>query len=275
MNFVQKLILIGCHDNRNVKFSSEKNSKIFFSEVIRGMKLKLCINVYVNYYPLYKLCFWLPRYTTTDNIFIVNCLKDISKSQKKKLYCTFVDCKQAFDRVWRDGLWAKLYSFRINRKCLNVIKSIYENSKSRIITAEGPSAFLSCNIDVRQGDNLSALFFTVFLNDLDAVFRPTYSWNQCWLHRSVLFKLFILLYADGTVKIYRKSGGATAITKRLPKVLRNMKLTVHTEKTKVMIFSNDRISKNVHFYLNNKELEIVSEFKYFVYWHIFIVKWII
>ena len=29
-----------------------------------------------------------------------------------------------------------------------------------------------------------------------------------------------------------------------------------------MIFSNGRISKNVHFYLNNKELEIVSEFKY-------------
>ena len=40
------------------------------------------------------------------------------------------------------------------------------------------------------------------------------------------------------------------------------KLTVNAEKTKVMIFSNGRISKNVHFYLNNKELEIVSEFKY-------------
>ena len=29
---------------------------------------------------------------------------DIFKSQKKKLYCTFVDFKQAFDRVWRDAL---------------------------------------------------------------------------------------------------------------------------------------------------------------------------
>ena len=38
------LILIGCHGNQNVKFS-KKYSKIFFSEVIRGMKLKLCINV--------------------------------------------------------------------------------------------------------------------------------------------------------------------------------------------------------------------------------------
>ena len=230
------------------------------------------------YYPLYRLCFWLPGFTTTDNIFIVNCLKDISKSQKKKLYCTLVDCKQAFDRVWRDGLWAKLYSFRTNRKCLNVIKSIYENSKSRIITAEGSSAFLSCNIDVRQGDNLSPLLFTVFLNDLEQYLdQHTHGINVDYIDDdiSVLFKLFILLYADGTVKICRKSGRATAITKRLPKELRNMKLTVHTEKTKVMIFSNGRIRKKVHLYLNNKELEIVSEFKYLVYWHIFIVKWII
>ena len=49
------LILIGCHGNRNFNFSKKKKySKIFFSEVIRGMKLKLCINVcvimlYINY----------------------------------------------------------------------------------------------------------------------------------------------------------------------------------------------------------------------------------
>ena len=189
----------------------------------------------------------MPGYTTTeDNIFIVNCLINISKSQKKKLYCTFVDCKQAFDRVWRNGLWAKLYSFRINRKCLNVIKSIYENSKSRIITAEGPNAFLLCNIDVRQDDNLSPLLFTVFLNDLEQYLdKHTHGINFDYIDDdiSVLFKLFILLYVDGTVKFCRKSGRATAITKHFPKVLRNMKLTVHTEKTKVMIFSNDRISK--------------------------------
>ena len=47
------LIMIGCHGNRNIKFK-KKYSKIFFLEVIRGMKLKLCINVcliilYINY----------------------------------------------------------------------------------------------------------------------------------------------------------------------------------------------------------------------------------
>ena len=47
------LILIGCHGNRKALFS-KKYSKIFFSEAIKGMMLKLCINVhdislYINY----------------------------------------------------------------------------------------------------------------------------------------------------------------------------------------------------------------------------------
>ena len=43
----KSLILIGCHGNRKAKFSTKKYiQKSFFSEAIRGMKLKLCINVH-------------------------------------------------------------------------------------------------------------------------------------------------------------------------------------------------------------------------------------
>ena len=52
--FSKSLILIRGHGNRKAKFSREKkkkkkkHSKIFFSEAIWGMKLKLCIYVYDN-----------------------------------------------------------------------------------------------------------------------------------------------------------------------------------------------------------------------------------
>ena len=39
------LILIGCHGNRKAK-CSKKYSEIVFSEAIRGMKLKFCINIH-------------------------------------------------------------------------------------------------------------------------------------------------------------------------------------------------------------------------------------
>ena len=48
------------------------------------------------------------NYSTPDNLFILKSLIDIVQSNKKKLYCCFVDFKQAFDSVWRVGLWNKL-----------------------------------------------------------------------------------------------------------------------------------------------------------------------
>ena len=46
-------------------------------------------------------------FSTSDNIFIINALIDILKSRNKKLFCVFVDFQQAFDTVWRSGLWHK------------------------------------------------------------------------------------------------------------------------------------------------------------------------
>ena len=47
-------------------------------------------------------------YATTENVFILKCLMDMMQASKKRLYCCFVDFKQAFDTVWRVGLWKKL-----------------------------------------------------------------------------------------------------------------------------------------------------------------------
>ena len=61
-------------------------------------------------------------FSTSDNLFIIQSLIDILKSKNKKLYCAFVDFKQAFDTVWRKGLWYKLDQYNINGKCLQLIK---------------------------------------------------------------------------------------------------------------------------------------------------------
>ena len=55
-------------------------------------------------------------YATTDHIFSLYALKEILKSQKKKLFCVFIDFSQAFDSVWRVGLWQKLLNTGVNGK---------------------------------------------------------------------------------------------------------------------------------------------------------------
>ena len=97
------------------------------------------------------------HFSTSDSLFIL----------KKKLLCCFVDFKQAFDTVWRAGLWRKLTHHDIKGKCFDFIHNMYKNIKPKITTNEGNSQFFNCNVGVRPGENLSPFLFSIFLNDLE------------------------------------------------------------------------------------------------------------
>ena len=43
------------------------------------------------------------NHSTIDNISILHCLIEILNIKRKHLFAAFVDLKQAFDTVWRDG----------------------------------------------------------------------------------------------------------------------------------------------------------------------------
>ena len=115
----------------------------------------------------YNLINWVQagfrkNFSTTDNLFILKSLIDLVQDQKKKLYCCFVDFQQAFDTVWRAGLWRKLIENGINGKCFDFIYNMYKDIKSKITTSKGSTNFFSCNIGVRQGENLSPFLFSIF-----------------------------------------------------------------------------------------------------------------
>ena len=63
-------------------------------------------------------------HSATNNFFILHNLIDIVCKGKKNLFCAFIDLKQAFDKVWRNGLWGKLILHNIKGKCLRIIKKI-------------------------------------------------------------------------------------------------------------------------------------------------------
>lgn len=80
---------------------------------------------------------------------------------------------------------------------------MYKNIKSRIKTSYGTSAFFSCNVGVRQGENLSPFLFSIYLNDLEQYFHHNnVTGLDCEFAKDELYmfmKIFILLYADDTV----------------------------------------------------------------------------
>ena len=204
--------------------------------------------------------------STVDNLFILQSLVELLHSQKKKLFCAFIDFKQAFDTVWRSGLWSKLLKYNINGKCLKLIKNMYADIKSRIKTNEGATLFFPSTSGVRQGENLSPLLFSLYLNDLEE-FLVCKNANgvECNAYSDDIYmyiQLFIILYADDTVLMSTNAKDLQQSLGIFQEYCNKWKLTVNIDKTKVVIFgSKCRTYKN-QFQYGEKIIEIVNEYKY-------------
>lgn len=206
------------------------------------------------------------NYSTVDNIFILKSLIDLVQSDKKKMFCCFIDFKQAFDSVWRPGLWGKLRNENINGKCLNIIKSLYSNIKSKVVTSEGSTPFFNCLVGVRQGENLSPFLFSIFLNDLEEYLRNNgvygVSKDTTIDGAHMYLKLFILLYADDTVIFSDNEIDLHNALNKFKDYCDLWRLNINVDKTKILFFSKGRPNCNKTFTIGEHSLEIVNEYKY-------------
>ena len=94
-----------------------------------------------------------------DHVFVLNSIIDIYLQKRKRVYCSFIDYKKAFDLVDRSSLWSKLISHGINGKLMSVIFNLYHHAKSCVRANGKMSDYFTCNVGVRQGENLSPLLF--------------------------------------------------------------------------------------------------------------------
>ena len=197
--------------------------------------------------------------STIDNIFILNGLISHCLSNNTKLFCAFVDFKKAFDFVVRENLWFKLIKLGVRGKMLNVIKSMYECVKSKVKYNNVLSEEFTCTLGVRQCECLSTFLFSMFLNDLEEEFKKkgVEGIDVGYLN------LAILLYADDIILFAKSAKALQNSLNVLEEYCLRWKLTVNTDKTKIMVFSKGgRVPGNLVFKYSNKVLEIVKQFKY-------------
>ena len=129
-------------------------------------------------------------------------------SKYKRIYCAFIDYRKAFDTIHRSLLWQKLQMYNVDGKFFDVITSMYNQAKSCIRKGEMMSEYFNCNIGVRQGDNISPLLFSLFINDFTSYIGARYqgldiSESCCPSIRNddciIYLKQFALLYVDDTI----------------------------------------------------------------------------
>ena len=212
-------------------------------------------------------------HSVTDHIFVLYAIIDLFLSMKKRLYCIFIDYEKAFDLVNRSFLWQKMLNSGVNGKVLHIVKDMYKKAKSCVQWNCEMSDYFSCSAGVRQGENLSPLLFSIYLNDLKAFLGDQVEGLQTFKNMSegldisadyvdILYSMFILLYADDTVIFAESPDSLQNAINAMYDYCKNWDLKMNVSKTKVMIFSRGKIRKLPDFFINGQKVDVTFEFKY-------------
>ncbi len=125
-----------------------------------------------------------------EHIVTLRLLTDLAKKKKKKLYITFIDFSQAYDRVPRRVLFSVLKRLGCGAVMLGAIVAMYNITNSIIGTA-----LIVTTIGVRQGSPTSCLFFIIYVNDMIKMVKESCEADGflSWLHILVLMDDTVLL----------------------------------------------------------------------------------
>ena len=203
--------------------------------------------------------------SVTDNIYLLNYLIE-EKIKKKggKLYAFFADLKSAFDTIDRELLWKIMHKKKINRHIIERIQEIYNSTSTTVKAMQVETETFYITKGVRQGCPLSPTLFAIYLSDLDDYMAQGQSGGAIVGNR----KIWNLAYADDIVLLATNETEMKEVLKRFKLYAEKKKLTLNTEKSKVMIFKKREGRKRkeeIKWKWGEEDLQQVKEFKYLGY----------
>ena len=137
---------------------------------------------------------------------------------------------------------------------------MYSSIKSRVKTGESSiTEIFSCNKGIRQGDGLSPVLFSLFMNDLPQYLRD----DHCPEVMIGSHSLNCLIYADDLLVLSPSPEGLQKSINVIKKYTEEWKLEVNTKKSNIIIFSgNGRTKNNENFQYGTETLPIVDKQTY-------------
>ena len=86
-----------------------------------------------------------------DHLLTLQGISSLYNSSKKPLYLAFLDLSKAFDRVWREGLFAFLWESDIQGKSWRLINEINRNVENKVVFGDFESDLFEQEYGVKQG----------------------------------------------------------------------------------------------------------------------------
>jgi len=105
-----------------------------------------------------------PDRGTEDQLFV---LTEVLRSRTERTtFTAFIDVKKAYDTVWRNGLWKRLWDEGVRGKMWRAIKGMYSVVQSSVLVGEEKTEMFDLHTGVRQGCVMSPVLFSFFINGL-------------------------------------------------------------------------------------------------------------
>ena len=194
-----------------------------------------------------------------DHIYALSTVIRNRKSKGLSTYCAYIDFKKAFDWVNRDLLLYKAATyFDIHGRLFNNLSTIYSLSNSQLRLNGALTGSFNVASGVRQGDAMSPVLFSMFLNDLATGIKDL----NCGVEINDIV-LSILLYADDIVLIAPTEEALQKMLNFVSEWCRKWRMAINIDKTKIIHFRKPSINQTYYnFHLGVDPIEKVSSYKY-------------
>jgi hypothetical protein len=199
-----------------------------------------------------------PGRGTVDVLYVWSEVVRGRRLEGKETFCAFIDVQKAYDRVWRDGLWKRLWDSGIRGKMWRVIQNMYSEVTSCVMVDGEKTEWFDTSMGVRQGCVLSPVLYSIFINGFaKELLKRGLGGVDVGLEklRMLLFADDIVLFADGVDEL-------NDMLKVLEEYSRSWRFEINVDKSKVMVCGGEKRKVTEVFVFGDKQMESVEEFKY-------------
>ena len=192
-----------------------------------------------------------PHHSTADLLTILAQTWNASLDRSEEVCIVACDIQGAFDRVWHNGLFAKLRSKGVSGMLLKWLQSYLHGRSIKVVLSGQSSDASPINASVPQGSILGPLLFSVFIDDLVDTCE-----NQLYL------------YADDSTlfapirSVNERASVVASLNRDLEKMrvwATNWKVTFEPTKCKALMLSRKRMPTIPDLYFGSTQLAVERE----------------
>jgi len=197
--------------------------------------------------------------TCSDNIFILNSVLEMNKSKKLLSHIMFIDLQEAYDRVDRDILLAKLKQLNISSKFIDFLSNYYFLDNISTASSGKRTRKQYQKRGLRQGCNLSSVLFIIYMSELSRRMRAAGVGVR--LESGVYVN--ILLFADDIILIANSPETLNQLKDILESWCLDFRMKISINKTKIITSLDDlECALQDPETLESEIVEHVSNYKY-------------